>query len=936
MTPERWSRVSELFEAALEKDEQVRSAFLAEACAGDGELRAEVESLLGEHACAGDFLNGPPSAAAASALREALQDGSVPAEHDPYLGMTLGTRYSIEERLARGGQALIYRARDTVVLSRPVVVKILHPAREHSGWLREKFQQEMEALSRIDHPGIVGVLDTGELPDGRPFLVIQYVEGVTLRQALENGPLDPIRVAAILRQIGAALEAAHALGIAHRDLKPENIMLQRTSDGSELVRLIDFGIAKVEKPEPGLDTTCVMVAGTIRYMAPEQFQGENSRASDIYTLGLIACEMLCGRPDAHTLETPWKVREQIHAALAYRPQDRPQKASEFCNQVAEILIEKPEKTPPRVVILRRGRLAGLIAALLVAVVGTIVLLRLRERSPGASAVDLSLVPPEGTSVGSIAVSPDGRRIAFVATDAAGQTRLWVRSLNSLTAQPLVGTEGASSPFWSADNRFLAFFAAGKLMKIEASGGPAQAICSAETVSQGGAWNRDGVILFTPNPTTPLYRVSATGGEPTPVTALDQSRAESSHGWPQFLPDGHHFLFFAQSAQPGNSGIYAAALDSAQRRRLVAAGSSALYAAGHLLFVREHTLMAQPLDTGSLQLRSEAFPIAEHVGVSVASSQSLFSVSEDAVLAYDSSGPRGYTQLVWFDRTGRELGTVVPGSGPRTIYSNVEIEAQGTRIAVDRRDPQTATRDIWLFDPARGSESRLTFDPATDASPVWSPDGSRVIFFSARDGVWNLYSKVATGAGKDEVLLKSNGSKIPCDWSLDGRYILYLEWDPKTKWDLWVLPTEGDRKPVPIVRTPFDESHGQFSPDGRWLAYSSYESGREEVYVEPFTPGSPTTGKWQISTNGGTVPRWRRDGKELFYMTLDRKLMAVEVADGATFRAGASRPLFQTRAAGFMRYDVTADGQRFLVNTAIEEHTSSFPTVVLNWTAGLKR
>lgn len=935
MTPERWNRVSEVFEAALEKEPRERNAFLAAACRDDGELRAEVESLLAEHGRAGNFLNSPASTDAADLLRQVSQDESVAAHQDPYLGMTLGNRYHIEARLGHGGQALVYRARDMAIMSKPVVIKILHASTGQNSWLRKRFQHEMEALSHLDHPGIVGILDTGELPGGLPFLVVQYVDGVTLRSEVETGPLDPVRVAVILRQVGAALDAAHALGIVHRDLKPENIMLQRLSDGTELVKLIDFGIAKVEKSVLEPNTTTVMVAGTVRYMAPEQFQGEHSRASDIYALGMIASEMLSGHPDIHALEAPRQVRQHIRAALAYRPQDRPGRASAFCNQVAAALSEPShEEAPVHGPALSRARVAWLIATLLLASLAVVMLLYFPKRSSEPRAV-LSLGAPEGTTSGLFAVSPDGRRIAVVATDSAGKTQLWVRSLGSHTSQPLAGTDGADFPFWSADSRLIGFFAGGKLKKIEASGGPPQTICNAEVGSHGGAWNRAGVILFTLNPTTPLYGVSAAGGEPAPVTALDPSRGESSHLWAHFLPDDRHFLFFSQSAFPDASGIYVASLDSSVRRRVLTAGSSAQYASGNLLFLREHTLMGRPFDPVRLQLTGDDRPVAEDVGIDDPSHHSLFSVSEGGVLAYASSGPGAYTQLDWFDRAGTKLGGVTSGSGERSVYSNVTLSPDGSRLAVDRRDPHTTTRDIWLFDLARGGESRLSFDSATDASPVWSPDGSRIVFFSARDGAWNLYQKVATGAGNDEPLLKSSGSKITCDWALDGRYILFREWDPQTKWDLWILPLQGDRMPLLVVRTPTEEGCGQISPDGRWLAYVSGEAGKEAVYVQPFTPGSQATGRWQVSSNGGVVPRWRRDGKELFYLSLEQKLMAVPVSSGATFQAGAPRPLFQTRATGFLRYDVTADGQRFLVNTAIEQ-PASLPTVVLNWTAEFKQ
>jgi len=667
-------------------------------------------------------------------------------------------------------------------------------------------------------------------------------------------------------------------------------------------------------------------------MAPEQFQGENSSASDIYALGMIACEMLSGRPDPFASEVPPAVGEQIHTALAYRPQDRPPRASAFCNTLAELLTAGAEKKTTR-----RAAVAGTahhvwrFCALLLAGIGAITLLYSYNHPADIRPVDLSLIPPEGTAFVSYAVSPDSRQIV-VAADSGGKTQLWVRSLASPAYQPLAKTEGASFPFWSANSRYIGFFADGKLHKIDASGGPPQAICDAEVGSYGGTWNREDVILFTPNPARPLYRVSAAGGEPEQLTRLDASGGESSHDWPQFLPDGRQFLFFVESAQPEVEGVYVASLDSAVKRRVLATSSNGLYAAGRLLFLHDHTLMAQPFAAARAQLTGVAVPVAEQLGVTQPSSHSFFSVS-DELLAY-SSDPGHYSQLLWFDRAGQKLGALTPDSMRRT-YSNVNVSPDGTRIAADRVDPQTGNRAIWLYDLAHRSESRLTFGPATDASPVWSPDSRRVAFFSARDGIWNLYQKVATGAENDELLLKSAESKITCDWSHDGRYIIFREWDPKTKWNVWALPIENDSKPFPVVETPSEDGCGQLSPDGRWLAYSSGEPGKQEVYVQPFASGSHPEGRWQISINGGSVPRWGRDDKELFYLDPEHNLMAVPVINTASFQAGAPRPLFQTRSTGFLSYAVADDGRRFLVNTVAVEPARSAPTVILNWRASLK-
>ena len=506
----------------------------------------------------------------------------------------------------------------------------------------------------------------------------------------------------------------------------------------------------------------------------------------------------------------------------------------------------------------------------------------------------------------------------------------------VAAQPLPGTEDAANPFWSPDSRFIAFFVtgAGKLKKIEVTGGPAQTLADAPTPS-GGTWNRDGVIVFARSLGDRLYRVPATGGAATPATTLDESRKETAHLWPYFLPDGRHFLYLARSAQRENTGIYVGALDSKETKLLVNADASAAYAPpGFLLFLRERTLMAQPFDATKLQLTGEPFPIAEQVGYNARASRAFFSVSEAGMLAFLSTNFTN-TQLVWFDRGGKQLAQV----GMPSADSSLRLSPDEKRVAVSRLDLLGGSADIWLIDLARNTPSRFTIDPADESSPVWSPDGSHIVFSSNRDGVYNLYQRLSSGAGSDEALLKSAEPKTPYDWSPDGRFILYLAVSPKTNGDLWVLPLSGDRKPTPFVQTEFNEIQGRFSPDGRWVAYASNESGTYEVYVQSFpSPG----GKTQVSINGGAQPQWRRDGKELFYLALDRKLMAVEV-DGAgpMFVVGVPKPLFEAHVSavfpsGTTYYNVTGDGQRFLVNTLVGESAPVPFTIVMNWTAGLKK
>jgi Tol biopolymer transport system component len=553
------------------------------------------------------------------------------------------------------------------------------------------------------------------------------------------------------------------------------------------------------------------------------------------------------------------------------------------------------------------------------------------------AVRFTVHPPEKTTFDSpnLTISPDGRHLAFQATDASGKRLLWVRPLDSVSARQLPGSDEGTYPFWSPDSRFVGFFAEGKLKKIELSGGSPQTLCDVP-MGWGGTWNRDGVILFTANFYGTLYRVSAAGGEPSAVTTLDSSRQENAHLMPQFLPDGRHFLYLARSAQKQHTAIYVGSLDSKDTQRLVGTEFNAAYAPPrYLIFVREGMLMAQPFDAKALQLGGEPFPVTQHVTQD--GSYAPFSASENGVLVYWGGVQIKNTQLVWLDRGGKQLGSI----GPPGYYLMPRLSPDETRVAVQHLDPQTGRGDIWLLDLSRGgTSSRFTFDPSDDAQPIWSPDGSRIVFRSQREGFYTFYQKSSSGVGKEEVLLKLKDFIRPEDWSPDGRFIVYATMaadNPKTLTDLWLLPLFGEHKPIPYVQSEFWQHEARFSPDGRWIAYRSDESGKMEIYVESFPTSS---GKVKVSSEGGVNPSWRRDGKELFYLALDQKLMAVEVKPGSTFQPGVPRALFQTRVSGEVgsskHYTVTKDGQRFLVNMPVEGASSNPITVVLNWTAGLQQ
>ncbi|MCA1573001.1 MAG: protein kinase [Acidobacteria bacterium] len=889
-------------------------------------------------------------------------------------GTKLG-RYEIRSQLGAGGMGEVYLARDPKI-NRDVAIKVLPAAFSSDSERLRRFEQEAQAAGALNHPNILSIYDV-DTHDGSPYVVSELLEGETLREQLKGTALSVRKAIDYALQIASGLAAAHEKGIVHRDLKPENLFV--TKDGR--VKILDFGLAKLVEPRNGsevrtdlptrkLNTDPGTAVGTVGYMSPEQVRGQRvDHRSDIFSLGVILYEMLSGerafRGDSaiETLnailkEDPLGLSEsnsQIHPALERvvmhclekSPEQRFQSARDVAFALEALSGLSSSRTMTAALPLTAGRpknrervawifagvcLLGLLAALPFAIA------YLRPTPVDERVLKLSVLPPEKVNMTGIvpvmALSPDGRRLAFFASS-EGQNLLWVRSLDSLSAQALPGTEGASgasSLFWSPDSRFIGFFAGGKIKKIDASGGPPQTLCDAAAESRGGTWNRDGVIVFALDAFGPLYRVSAAGGEPIPVTALDQSRLETSHRWPYFLSDGRHFLYFVRTSQAESGGIFVGSLDGKETKRLLPTTLNAAYAPpGFLLFLRNETLIAQRFDADELQLTGEPFPIAERVAFNPGLSRGAFSVSENGVLAY-RSGSGQINQPLWFDRGGKQIGSL----GAAGLYFTLRLSPDETRAAVDLTDTQTGTEDIWLFDLSRGIPSRFTTDPANDSNPLWSPDGSRIVFTSNREGVRNLYQKIASGGGNEEVLLKSTEEKVPDDWSSDGQFIVYQTINRKTKWDLWVLPMSGDRQPFPFLQTEFNEQAAQFSPDGKWIAYSSDESGAPEVYVQTF-PASG--GRWRVSTDGGRQPRWRRDGKELFYITADGKLMVVDVKLGATFEADVPQTLFGTRVLTLPsfrnQYAVTADGQRFLINLMIEETSATPISIVVNWTADLK-
>lgn len=825
--------------------------------------------------------------------------------------------FEILAPIGAGGMGEVYKARDTRI-DRVVAIKV---AKEK---FSDRFEREARAISALNHPHICTLYDLGS-----DFLVMEFVEGETLAARLQKGALPMELVLRYGAEIADALAAAHAKGIIHRDLKPANLIVTKTG-----VKVLDFGLAKIAQRDETL-TECKIVMGTPAYMAPEQMKGESCDArTDIFALGLVLREMATGeRLPQKPLKPPAldALDALVRTCLTANPEERWQSARDvklaldWVRDTGSI----PSGTPRRQVV--PWAVAG--------VLGLTALVVTALHSGGSTsyqrAITLSLNPPENNSFSDLAISPDGSRVAFTATDPV-KTQLWVRSLEAAAPQPLSGTEGAVHPFWSPDGRWIGFFADGRLKKIEASGGPAHALANAP-YQRGGSWSKHGIIVFAPNFSGPLQQVSDSGGEPTPVTAIDPSRPASSHRQPWFLPDGRRFLFQEHWTEPERRGVYAGSLDTRDSTRVLNHAGWAEYATSpdggsYLIFLRGGDLVAQPFDTDKLQVTGEPVSLAN---AAASNSISRFSTSHGGNLIYAGASATTATP-VWFDRRGTRLNVATPTDLRRSI--TLDLASDG-RLALGVIDPQTQNSDIWILDAVNGIHSRFTSARGIDSLPVWSENGSEIYFYSNRGGVPDLYRK-PTGEGDEELLLKTTLIKRPTSSSKDGRSLLFQEYNPKTHWDLWLLPLEGRREPVPILRTEFDEEYGRFSPDGRWIAYQSNESQQHEVYVRAFDRNRPAAGnRWRISTKGGVEPRWRGDNRELFYLSADRKLMSVEVkisASGA-FEYSQPRELFSTRALGiYSRFAVTPDGERFVVLTRTEEDMPRPATVVVNWAAGLKK
>ena len=872
--------------------------------------------------------------------------------------------YEIISLLGAGGMGEVYEARDTR-LDRTVAIKIC------KGQITERFEREARAISSLNHPHICSLYDIGR-EGSVEFLVMEYIEGESLEARLRKGALPIEEALRIAIQIAGALDAAHRKGVVHRDLKPGNVMLTRSG-----AKLLDFGLAKMAGPviseidTIGPTATAPITAkgtilGTFQYMSPEQLEGKETDArSDIFSFGAMLYEMITGRkgfegsshasliaavmssnpPPVSTIQPMASpaLDRVVKTCLAKSPDDRWQSAGDLSRELEWIADSGSQAgIPAPVAAKRRNRertawlVTGLAAALLLAsLVWTAV--HLRNEPPAAAEVHFQIQAPDNLNFLFYqipAVSPDGERIAFTAAVTRNDKgRLFIRPLNAANATE-IPLPGASPlyPFWSPDGQQIAFTSGTTLMRVNVSGGPPVTICTCDALS-GGTWNRDGVILST-NRAYVLYRVSAAGGDAKPLRPL--ADGETGQFWPMFLPDGKHYLYLSSSNRPNQQGIYVASLDSNDRKFLVATNTNATYVqSGQLLFMRGEVLMAQPFDLRNLTLGGEPRPVADHIDTGAANGSSLpiatFAASPNGVLVWHRNIQSPQSSLQWFDRSGKRLGVI----GETAEYSNPALSPDDTKLAIGIRDPQSKTRDIWIFDLLRGTKTRLTFDPADDLDSIWSPDGTRIAFSSDRTGQRNIYLKPADGSGSELLLGGKDGQENVEDWSQDGKYLLY-NLQPGNAAHLYVLPLTGDRKPVPFLNTEFRTQQGQFSPNGRWIAYLSTESGRKEIYVQGFTlDSSQPRGKWQVSVDGGEMPRWRRDGKELFFQSGDNHFAVDVKTDGPTFQAGIPRPLFSVPAIssvtiGGSQFVVTRDGQRFLVLASVEKANNQPLEVLVNW------
>ncbi len=891
------------------------------------------------------------------------------------MALTPGRRlgpYEIIGPLGAGGMGEVYKAKDTR-LDRVVAIKVLPQHLSSSPEVRARFEREARAVSSLNHPHICVLHDIG-CQDGMDYLVLEHLEGETLAARLEKGPLPPDQTLKTGIEIADALEKAHKSGIVHRDLKPGNVMMTKTG-----AKLMDFGLARgvgasgalgesTQSPTMSQPLTAEgSILGTFQYMAPEQLEGSEADArTDLFAFGATLYEMatarkaFAGKSQASLISAimashpepisaiqpmaPAALDRVVRQCLAKDPDERWQSAGDLRRELAWIAAggSHSSTAAPAASGTPRRSLAtwvGLVALALLAAGAGLTLGILRRPSIAIRPVRASILPPErgrfdtaGNFAAPVAISPDGSRIAFTARLGEGSVMLWVRSLDGADVKQLPGTEEAALPFWSPDGRWVGFFSKGKLRKIEAGGGPVFALADIGD-PRGGTWNEEGTIVYSPSPASVLYRVSASGGKVSEAAQFDPKRQEQTHRFPQFLPDGRHFLYLSRRSGAGRGtepAIVAGSLDSRETHILMEVGSNALYASGCLLYVNQGALVARRFDPEKLQVEGEPVTLIENLRMDERFSYGVFSASQKGTLVYQTGKAQTRSTMTWMDRSGKSLGVL----GEPAQYFNggsIQISPNGNRAILAIVNPDSGQSDIYLADFSSGSRSRFTFGSVDSFVAVWFPGGNRIAYRAGLPGrTYETRAKPTSGVGEEEILVKSETFAAPTSISPDGRFLVYEQRVlGGTTSDVYLVDLTGERTPKPILSTSALEGLAKIDPSGRFLAYVSNESGQMEVYVTAFPQSG---GKWQVSQNGGTEPRWRGDGKELFFFDPDNRLLAAPVsATGPDFQSGTPVPLFQTRSMGNLwRYDVTRDGQRFLVNTPLRDETLSPLTLQLNW------